>query len=547
MKIYFNETNKKLNKRDFVTIILIMVIYGILSFYRLGNKISPNTFIEEEKGTVFQIELEKEEDIIKMKAYNGYNNAKYQVYIAKENEKNTYELVSTVSGKGSFSWNEERLAKKGKFIQITLLEDSTLGELAFYNNEQKKIPIKRITKNEEEISVLTDEESTIPKKSSCLNSTYFDEIYFARTAYEYAKGKETFEWTHPPLGKLIQSIPIKLTKKMTPWNYRLMGNISGILMLLILYLLGKELFQKRKYAILSSLLIALDTFHFTETRIGTIDSHLVLFIMISIYFMIRYINSNKRRYFILSGLFFAFGIATKWTAFYGGIALAIIYWVHEIKNKDKLYKTIGYGVVFFIIIPVLFYGGIYRLFPNNKLYETTNIKNIIKQQQAMYEYHSKLNETHDFSSKWFTWPISYKPVWYHTATISSDKRETITGVGNIVIWWFGIISMIIMAIQIIRKKDKNALILLTIILSLWLPYSFINRIMFLYHYFPVTPFMILGNVYLLEKIETKTKKFIPIYMILVLVFFILYYPVISGYPVKEEMIEKLRIFSSWYF
>ncbi|MDQ3958543.1 MAG: PQQ-binding-like beta-propeller repeat protein, partial [Actinomycetota bacterium] len=37
---------------------------------------------------------------------------------------------------------------------------------------------------------------------------YFDEIYHARTAGEYLAGKESYEWTHPPLGKELMALSI---------------------------------------------------------------------------------------------------------------------------------------------------------------------------------------------------------------------------------------------------------------------------------------------------------------------------------------------------
>ena len=85
-------------------------------------------------------------------------------------------------------------------------------------------------------------------------TSYFDEIYFATTAYQYVYGMSTYEWTNPPLGKLIQAIPIYLTHNMSPFNYRLMGNISGILILIVMYSFGTFLFKKRKYEFVETIM-----------------------------------------------------------------------------------------------------------------------------------------------------------------------------------------------------------------------------------------------------------------------------------------------------
>ena len=547
LKSFLNEQNTKLNIKDYIALGIILIAYSVISFINLGSTINPNTFLRVEKTDNIIIELKNQEDIIKMKIFNGECNAKYQLYSSTDGKKYTY--INDYVGTGALSWQEERIISKGKYIKILFLEKSSIGEIAFYNNNKEIIKIEDVIYNKKHIKSLNDEQNTIPNKISYMNSSYFDEIYFARTAYEYTQGMETYEWTHPPLGKLIQAIPIYINNYLSPFNYRLMGNISGILMIAVMYIFAKELFKKRKYAIFASLLMAFDTFHFAQTRMGTVDSHLILFILLASYFMVKYTKNNKTFYLLLSGIFFGLSVSVKWTGLYGGIALAIIFFIYLVKNKKINIKNFLKGTLFFVVIPLFIYSSLYLIFPNNKLNHTTNFENIINQQKDMYNYHSKLNATHYFSSKWYTWPISYKPVWYHQEILNNDTKETISGIGNIVIWWMGIIGFLYSLIKLIRKKDKQSFIIVVSMLSLWLPYAFIGRVMFLYHYFPVLPCMMLGIVNLFKSIEEKykLKYLIPLYMIFVIAFFIIYYPVISGIETPVSYIEKLRIFDSWTF
>ena len=543
---YLNE-DSKFNKIDLLTILLIAILYGILSFINLGSNVCPNTFVRVKQGEKLLIELKDIDDVILFKVFSGEQNSKYRLALTKDNIE--YSYLEEVEGRGAFSWDIIKPKVKAKYLLLEFLEDSTLGEIALYNNSKEKIEINAIYYNGYNIKELTDEANTIPKQVSYMNTSYFDEIYFARTAYEYVENIPTYEWTHPPLGKLIQAIPMFITKHLSPFNYRLMGNISGMLMIIVMYLFGKELFKKRKYAILSSLLMFFDTFHFVQTRMGTVDSHLVLFMMISVLCMIKYCKNNKTLYLLLSGIFFGLSVCVKWTGFYCGLGLAIIYFTHMLKNKKFNINNLLKGLGFFVVIPLIFYISIYLLFPNNNLNYTNNIKSIIKQQDAMYNYHSKLEDDHFFSSKWYTWPISYKPVWYHERLLDDNTKETISGLGNLVIWFVGILGIIYLLPKIILLKDKNSFYILILILSLWLPYIFIGRVMFLYHYFPVTPFMMLALVTLLKDVgeKFKVKYLIPIYMILVIAFFIIYYPVITGNIVDISYLENLKIFNSWYF
>ena len=53
-------------------------------------------------------------------------------------------------------------------------------------------------------------------------------------------GLNTYEWTHPPLGKVMMMIGIQLFG-MTPFGWRFMGALMGVLMLPLLYLIVKQL------------------------------------------------------------------------------------------------------------------------------------------------------------------------------------------------------------------------------------------------------------------------------------------------------------------
>ena len=66
---------------------------------------------------------------------------------------------------------------------------------------------------------------------------------FPRTAYEQLHNMPIYEYTHPPLGKTY-NINTNVFLGVTPFAYRLGGNIAGILMILIIYLIAKELFKK---------------------------------------------------------------------------------------------------------------------------------------------------------------------------------------------------------------------------------------------------------------------------------------------------------------
>ena len=142
MKGFFNEDNERMNYKDYITLMFIIIIYGILSFYRLGSFKNPNTFQNFKAMDSVIIKFDKLEDIIKMKVFNGDKNAVYQIYTSLDNKK--YNFVTSVVGEGSFAWDDLRIVSKGKYLKLLFLEDSSLGEISFYDNNKKRMMIRYI-------------------------------------------------------------------------------------------------------------------------------------------------------------------------------------------------------------------------------------------------------------------------------------------------------------------------------------------------------------------------------------------------------------------
>ncbi len=613
------DNTPKLNRKDWIIIAVFVIFYLIISFYRLGTLESPQTYYQfTYAGESATIALAGDgQEVSKMRYYTGPEVGSFSVLSSTDGE--IYTEIATFSEKYVFAWEDFTINQNVKYLKFAAqTPGSYLGEVQLYDQYGERL---LATASDEQSAVIVDEPETVPAKISYLNSTYFDEIYFARSAYEYVHGIDAMEWTHPPLGKLIMMIPILLFG-MSTFSYRLMGTLAGLLMIPVIYILAKKIFKNRKWAILAGILMTFDTFHFAQTRMGTVDSFLVLFIMLSALFMYQYISLDKKAKFseklknlFLSGLFIGCSIATKWTGLYAGLALAIVFFTDLIykglkeKKKPKIdlnailltglfslciipiaiyyitaliasaglamqltiiyyiiliiagliyyvlkinresWKIIVACVVFFVVIPMIIYLLCYLLFPNVYGYDQNSIGGIINQTKDMFDYHSKLTATHDFSSEWYTWPIMTKPVWYYVGYYGGNVKSTIVGIGNPAIWWFGILATLFVLVSSIFKRKKETLFILVFILCTYLPYVFIGRAMFMYHYFPTLPFVMLAIVAFMKWITEKLKNnsFYIFYIALVILLFLIFYPVASGMLTTSDYVDSLKWFSSWIF
>ena len=530
----------KITKKDVILMVIITLVYAIVSFINLGSNTNPQTFWKTENvgdSITFKIE-QGDTNVTKIRYYTGVDFGDYSLYVSYNGE--NYSDPLTIETEKVFAWNDFNLTGNFEYIKIV--------------GEKQGTPIS------ENSNLVLDEQNTVPEEISYLNSTYFDEIYFARTAYEHQHNLPIYEWTHPPLGKLLMAVPM-LFMGMTPFAYRLMGNIAGILMIPTIYIFAKMLFKESKYGVLAAIIMAADGMHFVQTRLGTADGFLVLFIILEYLFMYKYIISEdktlrkKLLYLFFSGLFMGLAIATKWSGVFAGIGLALVFFVNIAINifvkKKKWNKedtiTILSCFGFFVFVPIVIYLLSYIPYYIVENAYIKDLKTFIEWQQQMYNYHHNLVATHPYSSMWYTWPITKQSILYWVGTTSNGAITRIALLGNPAIWWFSIPCIIYTVIATIKTRDFKYLFILIPIFSMMASYVGISRIMFLYHYFPILPFVMLTIVAFAKWICDKTKSdvFIYIFVAVIVIVFIRFYPIYSGFPTSAEYIKELQWLKTW--
>ena len=593
----------KFTKKDWIILAVITVVYSCFALYDLGDMKAPQSFMKlDNNGDSIVIELEETtllEDIV---YYNGYyEKSYYNVYVAsEENGKWTYvrertseerpedddEITEQFCMNEVFAWNKWWIHDNAKFIKIeldTIKERGAIGEIVLTGKDGKIITPKKVSRDK--YKKLFDEQDVYPKDGelSFRNSTYFDEIYHARTAYEFIHGLRTYEWTHPPLGKIFISLGVRMFG-MCPFGWRIIGTIFGIMMVPLIYLFGKRLFNKTYMATLTCILLTFDFMHFAQTRIATIDVYVTFFVILMYYFMYRYFemsfyDTKLSKTFIplgLCGLSMGLGIASKWTGCYAAVGLAIIFFYTVFKRaneyryakkhidgetngikheyivkvfKGNLIKTILFCIVVFLIIPFIIYTASYIPFVGDENLPQTALGKMLYNQRDMYNYHTAVTFQHSFSSRWYEWPLMIRPIFYFAGNPGERITEGISSFGNPFVWWFGIAAFIYICYRLFTKKDRIAFFLFIGYLAELLPWVLVERLTFIYHYFPSVPFVVLMNAYMLyclTKDNEKRKKYLLIYGALVIVAFVMFYPVLSGQPVSGTYVDVcLRWLNSW--
>lgn len=490
------------------------------------------------------------------------------------------------------------------FIEIT--------EIAVLDQENQQVQIIQITDEGSvngNLSVLFDEQNLVQLPPTYLSQTYFDEVYFVRAAQDYLNFRAPFERTHPPLGKLIQASGIAIFGD-TPFGWRIMGVIFATLMVPLMYMMGKKLFGTWIGSFAAAFLLTFDFMHFTMARMGTVDTYVVFFALASqLCFLTYFINVAKKGWktsvlpLILAAVLFALSFSTKWLALYGALGMITLLVALRLNEVRKLKGGLGAKYVAFFDRPFLLLLGlagvvavIYFVTYIPDMLIGNSFSDIIKLQFEMYNFHSTLTATHSYMSSWWSWPImvsphGYVPLWLSISYLPNNVHSTISVFGNPSVWWVGFACMFVVTERAIRGKEivywikkrvtkkikepqmakadvekigslperpsegaerkwsLTAIFIATMFFFSWVPYIFISRATFIYHFYVSVPFLCFAAAYVINQ-HWKTmggKIFTVAFFASVVVLFVIFYPVISGAPADASWIEKLRLFPSWYF
>ncbi len=573
--------NRKMTKQDWIAVSVITLLYSIIAFSNVGDTTAPQTFANAKDNQRITITLENEMIIDEIACYFGISDVKtpagFSISTSTDGE-HWVNLKEKCSLNGVFRWTFTDISKKAKYIRLTPTTDNySIGEIGFLNKYGEIIDIQSVS-NDSVFSNAFDEQQLIPYEYSYKNSTYFDEIYHPRSAYELLFGLDYYETTHPPLGKIIISLGIAIFG-MTPFGWRFTGILFGILMLPALYLFLKKLFKKTSLCAIGTLLFAADFMHYSLTRLGTIDSYPVFFIILMylcMYVFTSNLKHNLKEYgkdfiaqnsfkeiyapLLLCGIFSGLGIASKWIAIYALAGIAVLFFIEffiaakSLGIKSGEFKSFSlkiglWCVLCFIVIPFTIYLLSYIPVANSQnkgLFEA-----MIDSQKYMLSYHGGLNATHPYSSKWYEWGIIAKPLLTYYQTNGAKYHSAMTIMGNPILWWSGLICIIYSVYRGIKTKNRAVLFIVIGLLSQLLPWVFVSRCTFIYHFFASVPFMIMLIVYSIKELtqmHPKAKYLTAVFVALCVISFALFYPVLTGVEVSNDYTESvLKWFNSWIF
>jgi dolichyl-phosphate-mannose-protein mannosyltransferase len=428
------------------------------------------------------------------------------------------------------------------------------------------------------------------------NAVVFDEVYFKAFAAHYLDGKYYFD-IHPPLGKLLLAAfshfyGLSATSMLggTAVGLRVLPALAGLLLVPLMWGILRRLGASRPLAFLGALAVMLDNAILTESRFILTDSMLLLFGLgaVYLYLVARTAKTNWHWVWLsLAAVSAGAAASIKWTGI-NAIAVIGLFWIwDQLRSKLSWPRRLA-GLAILVILPISVYLSSFwlhfQLLPNSgdgDAFMSTTFQSTLKgsphfDPQAhlsffskffqlnaeMYHANETLTATHPYGSRWYTWPLEQRGIYYWEGQeLSSGRQGNIYLLGNPIIWWgvwvalFIGLSYLWVTGRKLRPATIMALVLAVVAYFInLLPFIGVPRVMFLYHYFFSWFYCLIFTVMLWNDLSGINDKHQPTrrqwyilggVAVVMLLGFLYFSPLTYGTPLTQTGIQAHMWLRTW--
>jgi len=316
----------------------------------------------------------------------------------------------------------------------------------------------------------------------------FDEQYYGQEVIVYLGEPKVIFDIHPPHAKMMTALVVKalgfdprfeISKRgetapdFPLWKFRFLPALCGILIPVLFFVLARLLGFGGLAAPLAGIGLCLDNAFLSHTRLLTIDGQILVYALGA---FIAYVLSRERRslgWVVLAGVLSGLAFGTKFTGLAVGGFLFLAYAVREKSwRRTLLFSVAGLGT---------YLGGWWLSF------HLLNVRGdffdqLVSFHGEMLAFNTKQQPWHYSSSQWWSWPFGGRGIWLFQA------ETFLCEMANPLFWIVTFVFFVLGVKEAWAKKDRERGFWISAYLVSFVPFMFIGRYMFLYHYF--LPFVI---------------------------------------------------------
>lgn len=350
--------------------------------------------------------------------------------------------------------------------------------------------------------------------------------------------------THPPFGKMLIGFGALLFNPTNTVGWRISVLIFGISLIILTMYLTKLIFKNKAITLFAGFFIAIDGMAISMSRVSMLDMFLTVFVILGFIFCVKFLQSSRMLFIVLMGLSFGLSVAVKWSGAYFFIVALALVCVFYIKNKkyaDGLKNILMAGAtavfVYFVtwVSWLISYAFNYKqggLFQSLSLFVSNHLESI--------KHAATIDTPHNYKSNALEWLVMSRPTMFKNY-FDDVHTEIISGMPNLFIWFFGLVSLIIISVLILKKHFKIEVAVIPLaFLAGWIPWVFVgNRTVFNFYVISFLPYVYIAlAAVIVISLKTISNKIIRIFILLlifaIVMFSFLNYPYSVGLPIEFD-------------
>lgn len=341
-----------------------------------------------------------------------------------------------------------------------------------------------------------------------VNSHVGDEWMFVPASENYFNSGHSApdSWLHPPFHYyLLRANILLFGDNALGWRS---GNVLfGALSVLLLILVGRELFDDKRIAYIAGALLAVEPFHIVLSRSSFREVPSVFLFLVAVYGIVRYLKGRSGS-LLQAGVFLGLAIALKWYYIPALAVLLLFTLIYKYKEVGLKLIDLGHVTVVMTIIPLAIY--LITFYPWFQRGYT--LPEFIDMQLDVY-YENQNLVIESFSDYFLKSTLSSPSEWFLKPLISAAlfAQDGMMGkffvfMSNPPFWLLTFPAFGYLLYRTQREKDKFLLLVLVLFIAIYLQFVIVKRPIFLYSALVVLPFAYLAVSFLLVSLLSRLNK-----------------------------------------
>ncbi len=396
----------------------------------------------------------------------------------------------------------------------------------------------------------------------------FDEVHYvpaARTLIALA-GPRNIE--HPLLGKEIIAGGILLLGD-NSLGWRFFSTLAGTATVLGVFAIVWLMLGRVRPAVIGALLTLLNFTVFVQARIAMLDGFMAAFTLLGTASLLWAMRAETPRgawsRWMLGSVLLGLAVAAKWIAApfvaYAAIGFLVVRLAEARQSGRSVYAALNAqpargrhrhwpgmaAIPAILLLGTVSIATYFATFAPAFFYtiEPLTLRTLLPFQLTMYGQQTQVLPSHTYQSRWWSWPLMLRPIWYLYERTDGAWRGVLM-IGNLVVLWGGLVAVAACLYRGVRGRELRLLAAAGLWIGSYVVWIVIPKSLgFFYYYYLPSIFLCVTLAVALDRFR-RGRQWDMAVLGAAVALFVVFYPILSALPLwGPKAFRAWTWFPSW--